>query len=125
MDIDVHKQVLLNGDKKTGCTIHYVNEDDDQGPILVQKECDVLPDRQSLAPRPPLLEIGSKGWGREGGRELKRRPRECKRGQDEAKDAPRGGQERFDAPAGSQEQGSAARGLLCGALVKLHILRKA
>ena len=43
MDIDVHKQVLLNGDKKTGCTIHYVNEDVDQGPILVQKECDVLP----------------------------------------------------------------------------------
>ena len=43
MDIDVHKQVLSNGDKKTGCTIHYVNEDVDQGPILVQKECDVLP----------------------------------------------------------------------------------
>ena len=44
MDMDVHRQVLLNGDKKTGCTIHYVDEDVDQGPILVQKECDVLPE---------------------------------------------------------------------------------
>ena len=48
MDIDVHRQVLLNGDKKTGCTIHYVNEDVDQGPILVQKECDVLPGDNEL-----------------------------------------------------------------------------
>ena len=41
MDTNVHKEVLLNGDSKTGCTIHFVTEDVDGGPILIQKSCPV------------------------------------------------------------------------------------
>ena len=44
MDINVHEQVLANGDKKTGCTIHFVTEKVDSGPILVQKSCQVIKD---------------------------------------------------------------------------------
>ena len=43
MDTNVHEQVLVNGDKKTGCTIHFVTEEIDGGPILVQKSCKVDP----------------------------------------------------------------------------------
>ncbi len=41
MDTNVHKEVLLNGDVETGCTIHFVTEDIDGGPILIQKSCAV------------------------------------------------------------------------------------
>jgi len=43
MDTNVHEQVLINGDRKTGCTIHFVTEEIDGGPILVQKSCHVDP----------------------------------------------------------------------------------
>ena len=43
MDTYVHEQVLVNGDKETGCTIHFVTEEIDGGPILVQKSCKVDP----------------------------------------------------------------------------------
>ena len=43
MDTNVHEQVLVNGDKETGCTIHFVTEEIDGGPILVQKSCKVDP----------------------------------------------------------------------------------
>ncbi len=39
MDNDVHKKVLKNNDSETGCTIHFVTEELDAGPILVQKKC--------------------------------------------------------------------------------------
>ena len=39
MDINVHEEVLKNGDHETGCTIHLVTETVDGGPILVQKRC--------------------------------------------------------------------------------------
>jgi len=44
MDTDVHEEVLKNGDVETGCTIHFVTEDVDGGPILIQKKCTVEPD---------------------------------------------------------------------------------
>jgi len=37
MDIDVHKKVLEYGCKVTGCTIHFVDEGADTGPIIIQK----------------------------------------------------------------------------------------
>ena len=43
MDTNVHEKVLVNGDKETGCTIHFVTEEIDGGPILVQKSCKVDP----------------------------------------------------------------------------------
>jgi formyltetrahydrofolate-dependent phosphoribosylglycinamide formyltransferase len=42
MDAGVHEAVLKNGDAVTGCTIHFVTEDVDGGPILIQKKCDVV-----------------------------------------------------------------------------------
>ena len=44
MDTSVHEEVLKNGDAVTGCTIHFVTEDVDGGPILIQKKCNVEPD---------------------------------------------------------------------------------
>ena len=43
MDTNVHEEVLANGDTETGCTIHFVTEEVDGGPILVQKSCKVGP----------------------------------------------------------------------------------
>jgi methionyl-tRNA formyltransferase len=36
--------VLANGEEKTGVTVHYMNEELDDGPILVQKEVPIRPD---------------------------------------------------------------------------------
>ena len=42
MDMNVHREVLNNGDAETGCTIHFVTDEVDAGPILVQKKCEVF-----------------------------------------------------------------------------------
>lgn len=34
--LNVHKAVLQSGDTETGCTVHYVNEEYDKGPIISQ-----------------------------------------------------------------------------------------
>jgi len=39
MDSSVHDEVLKNNEKESGCTIHYVTEKVDEGPILIQKKC--------------------------------------------------------------------------------------
>ncbi len=44
MDTNVHEDVLINGDSETGCTIHFVTDEVDAGPILIQKKCNVEPD---------------------------------------------------------------------------------
>ena len=41
MDMSIHEQVIKNGDKESGCTIHFVTEKLDKGPILIQKKCKV------------------------------------------------------------------------------------
>ena len=43
MDKNVHEDVLKNGDSETGCTIHFVTDEVDGGPILIQKKCNVEP----------------------------------------------------------------------------------
>ena len=42
MDINVHDKVIANSDKESGCTIHFVTEELDGGPILIQKKCKVI-----------------------------------------------------------------------------------
>lgn len=42
MDLEVHKEVLLAGVEETGCTVHFVTEMVDAGPIVLQKKCPVL-----------------------------------------------------------------------------------
>ncbi|MBU0727220.1 phosphoribosylglycinamide formyltransferase [Patescibacteria group bacterium] len=41
MDTNVHEEVIKNKDTETGCTIHYVTDKVDNGPILIQKKCSV------------------------------------------------------------------------------------
>ena len=41
---NVHEAVLKAGEKETGCTIHYVTEDVDTGPIIVQAKVKITPD---------------------------------------------------------------------------------
>lgn len=54
----VHKAVIQAGEKKSGITIHYVNEQYDKGDIIFQAECPVLPNDtpDSLAARIHELE---------------------------------------------------------------------
>lgn len=53
----VHEAVIASGDKISGCTVHYVNENYDEGEILLQMTCAVNPDDtpESLAAR--VLEL--------------------------------------------------------------------
>ena len=39
----VHEAVVNNKETETGITIHYVNENYDEGAIIFQEKCDVLP----------------------------------------------------------------------------------
>jgi len=58
MDTNVHKEVLINMDKETGCTIHFITDEVDSGPILIQKKCDVSTDdtAESLKTKVQALE---------------------------------------------------------------------
>jgi len=40
----VHEAVVAAGESKSGITIHYVNENYDEGKIIFQATCEVLPD---------------------------------------------------------------------------------
>lgn len=54
----VHEAVLKSGDTESGITIHYINENLDQGQIIAQYRCEVRPDdtTESLAQRVHSLE---------------------------------------------------------------------
>ena len=54
----VHEAVLASGDTESGITIHHVNEHYDQGAIILQAKCPVLPDDtpDTLASRVHQLE---------------------------------------------------------------------
>jgi phosphoribosylglycinamide formyltransferase-1 len=39
----VHKAVVANNEKESGITIHYVNGKYDEGDIIFQAKCEVLP----------------------------------------------------------------------------------
>lgn len=58
MDLEVHQAVLDAGGKETGCTIHYVTQEVDAGPVILQKKCPVLSDdnAESLKARVQALE---------------------------------------------------------------------
>lgn len=42
--LDAQRQAFEAGVKMTGCTVHYVNEDLDAGPIILQREVEVKDD---------------------------------------------------------------------------------
>ena len=51
--INVHKSVIASGDRETGITIHYVDDDYDAGPVIARLKLPVLPNDtpESLAAR--------------------------------------------------------------------------
>lgn len=55
---NVHKAVIAAGEKESGITIHYIDEHYDNGAIIFQAKCSVLPDDtpDSLAQRIHRLE---------------------------------------------------------------------
>ena len=40
----VHEAVIAEGERESGCTVHFVDSGCDTGAILVQKKVDVMPD---------------------------------------------------------------------------------
>lgn len=54
----VHQSVLDSGDKESGITIHFIDNDYDRGSVIFQAKCPVLPDdtADSLAQRVHALE---------------------------------------------------------------------
>ncbi len=42
MDLNVHEEILKHGCKVTGCTLHFVDEGQDSGPIIAQKAIPIL-----------------------------------------------------------------------------------
>ena len=42
--IHVHEAVLSSGDRETGCTVHFVTENYDEGPPILQLRCPVEAD---------------------------------------------------------------------------------
>jgi len=55
----VHDAVVANKESKTGITIHYVNENYDEGAIIFQTKCDVSPSdsAEDVAKKIHLLEM--------------------------------------------------------------------
>jgi len=42
--IKVHQKAIKSGETESGCTVHYVDEEYDHGPIILQRKVPVLPD---------------------------------------------------------------------------------
>ena len=53
----VHQHVFKNKDKKTGATIHFVNSEYDKGPIILQKELDVVDSESAESISKRVLDI--------------------------------------------------------------------
>jgi phosphoribosylglycinamide formyltransferase-1 len=51
--LNVHEQMIEQGVKRAGCTVHFVNEELDAGPIILQREVEVREDdtAETLAAR--------------------------------------------------------------------------
>lgn len=58
----VHEAVLAAGEKESGCSVHFVTENYDEGEVLLQKRCPVLPDDtpETLAER--VLDLESTAY---------------------------------------------------------------
>jgi phosphoribosylglycinamide formyltransferase-1 len=57
--IHVHSAVVANKETETGITIHYVNENYDEGAVIFQAKCNVLPtdSAEDVAEKIHLLEM--------------------------------------------------------------------
>lgn len=57
MDLDVHREVLKNQEKETGCTLHWVTEELDAGPIIIQEK---VPIAQGETPESLKVKVQAK-----------------------------------------------------------------
>ena len=55
--MNVHKAVMENKDSESGITIHHVNEDYDEGDIIFQSKCEVLPDDTAKTLQERVLQL--------------------------------------------------------------------
>ena len=55
--LNTHKRVLINKDKYTGCTVHYVNNKLDSGTIILQKKIRLLKKDNIESVRKKVLKI--------------------------------------------------------------------
>ena len=55
--LNVHVAVILSGAKKTGATVHFVDNDYDSGKIIAQSECAVLPNDTPVSVARKVLAI--------------------------------------------------------------------
>ncbi|HCW05950.1 MAG TPA: phosphoribosylglycinamide formyltransferase [Cytophagales bacterium] len=55
--LKVHEAVIAAGEKETGITIHLVNDHYDEGKILAQEKCDVLPSDNSKSVAEKVLQL--------------------------------------------------------------------
>jgi len=53
----VHEAVYKNHDRKSGATVHFVDENYDTGPILLQKEISLSPSEDSLTIAKKVLDV--------------------------------------------------------------------
>ena len=53
----VHEAVIAAGETESGCTVHLVTEEYDEGQILLQKRCPVLPEDTPEALAARVLEL--------------------------------------------------------------------
>ena len=55
--LNTHKRALINKDKYTGCTVHYVNNKLDSGKIILQKKIRLLKKDNIESVRKKVLKI--------------------------------------------------------------------
>jgi len=60
--IKVHEAVINSGEKSTGITIHFVDNDYDTGDIIYQKEVDVLENDSAVSLSKRVLELEHKSY---------------------------------------------------------------
>lgn len=61
MDLNVHQEVLDDGDTESGCTIFFVDEGKDTGPIILQKSVPVAEDETVESLKEKVQEL-EKEW---------------------------------------------------------------
>lgn len=62
MDLDVHRAVISNGDKKTGCTIHHVTEEVDAGEVVSQIDVNVDKNDDEHSLKQKVQELEAQSW---------------------------------------------------------------
>lgn len=60
--LHVHQAVIAAGEKESGCTVHAVNEVYDDGPVLLQLRCPVLPGDTPEALAGRVLELEHRAY---------------------------------------------------------------